>query len=888
MAPSPYKQLLKEVVETLGALFSHWQDIGWRNRTHFLNTWREFTPPQTGPADMLTQVRIASLDAEPAEALRQNLAARLSEFRTPALDISVRVSGTKPRPPMRRESRQGSEAGDAAAAEEDDAGPPPLVADDDDDDRDGDDVLGQSFLSRLSGRSPEEQLRLLLQLLGSERHHRTCTSKDTIENLPKILVTEERLKELEVKNHDTCAICQDTFSVGDSITTMPGCGHIFHHHESDNCGGIVTWLQRANTCPTCKHTLPTEPPRTCVSVHSSEGGEAGPRGLPALTSLMAEHRNHGWRCFNCGFTAPFTDRIHSSCPSCRVARNVEGRWNQDRWFFRRIAATVFRMRAGEDTSEEEARILTSSTMSDLEGSNWMVSLATRRLFDEARRLMESEAESQTIDATAIFQSIDRNSGALVVQVVRMINDYNFQEVQDLLQHPDANREIPSTLARNETLATLRRQVQELGVETDWTDRIATLLAQESSQASAGGAASAAEWAKFDEVLDNLESRGWRVRHAVQLLRVKVRDLLLLTEGTDSSSAVVVRFLLRLVEIREQRVQHPRRSGIEGETDQGQDVSSSDVRPSSRRSHNGRPSSRAGSWAASRRGVGNVPSQNFGRDSANSARSMNSTAIHGSSGTFNANELDHVSGSLPSMHPPRDAIAAGWLQAARQGTQQEMHRREQRKQCWEQQQERRRERREHGRQQQEVVTQTHGQQSEDDLMQNSNEFRQQLHFQQWHQHYRAHLPDPFTPILVGALPPASGLHQCMVAPGIHPMTMPPPMLPMPPVPPAPHGRNRVCSNCHSHHFSHDPICFRCRCSDASRSQPVGDSQATADDNEPSNTTPVSTSRKRTKLQCSSPGCSSVFWSSYKGRSPLCRYCRASSSAPHTAPAPPSSS
>jgi hypothetical protein len=52
---------------------------------------------------------------------------------------------------------------------------------------------------------------------------------------------------------DPCSVCQDAFVAGETFRRMP-CGHTFHAE----C--LAPWLKGHNTCPTCRHELPVEPP----------------------------------------------------------------------------------------------------------------------------------------------------------------------------------------------------------------------------------------------------------------------------------------------------------------------------------------------------------------------------------------------------------------------------------------------------------------------------------------------------------------------------------------------------------------------------------------------------------------------------------------------------
>lgn len=66
--------------------------------------------------------------------------------------------------------------------------------------------------------------------------------------------SEEAIEALEILTLDApeeCAICSTTLHVDESGTRLP-CYHTYHY----NC--IVHWLHQKNTCPQCRHQLPTD------------------------------------------------------------------------------------------------------------------------------------------------------------------------------------------------------------------------------------------------------------------------------------------------------------------------------------------------------------------------------------------------------------------------------------------------------------------------------------------------------------------------------------------------------------------------------------------------------------------------------------------------------
>eukprot|EP00300_Choanocystis_sp_HF-7_P021970 c21082_g1_i1.p1 GENE.c21082_g1_i1~~c21082_g1_i1.p1 ORF type:complete len:331 (+),score=47.17 c21082_g1_i1:3-995(+) len=73
-------------------------------------------------------------------------------------------------------------------------------------------------------------------------------SAQAVEQLETITITEAHQEQgLE------CAVCMDAFEIETQSLKMP-CAHLFH----SDCLG--TWLQQHNSCPVCRHELPTDDP----------------------------------------------------------------------------------------------------------------------------------------------------------------------------------------------------------------------------------------------------------------------------------------------------------------------------------------------------------------------------------------------------------------------------------------------------------------------------------------------------------------------------------------------------------------------------------------------------------------------------------------------------
>ncbi|TMW95837.1 hypothetical protein EJD97_008270 [Solanum chilense] len=69
-------------------------------------------------------------------------------------------------------------------------------------------------------------------------------AKSVIENLPLVTLKDE-------ENKIACAVCKDEILVVEKVTELP-CSHYYHWE----C--IVPWLNIRNTCPVCRHELPTD------------------------------------------------------------------------------------------------------------------------------------------------------------------------------------------------------------------------------------------------------------------------------------------------------------------------------------------------------------------------------------------------------------------------------------------------------------------------------------------------------------------------------------------------------------------------------------------------------------------------------------------------------
>lgn len=83
---------------------------------------------------------------------------------------------------------------------------------------------------------------VLAELFENAEARRHPTAKSVMQELPRVPVDKSK--------HTTCPVCFDDFEEG-FVLEMP-CHHYFH----EDC--LVPWLEEHNTCPVCRHTLPTE------------------------------------------------------------------------------------------------------------------------------------------------------------------------------------------------------------------------------------------------------------------------------------------------------------------------------------------------------------------------------------------------------------------------------------------------------------------------------------------------------------------------------------------------------------------------------------------------------------------------------------------------------
>ena len=86
------------------------------------------------------------------------------------------------------------------------------------------------------------------ELVPSVRSRRTVSSEEVCGLLPRRVISSATSKSLA---SEVCAICLDSYASGDVVACMPCAGL---HKGHWRC--LEQWLQRAQTCPSCRYRLP--------------------------------------------------------------------------------------------------------------------------------------------------------------------------------------------------------------------------------------------------------------------------------------------------------------------------------------------------------------------------------------------------------------------------------------------------------------------------------------------------------------------------------------------------------------------------------------------------------------------------------------------------------
>jgi len=106
--------------------------------------------------------------------------------------------------------------------------------------------------------------RVMEQSFNEQNESKLPTSKEFIESLHPKKVSPEM-----VESETCCSICQEPFTEGDDIIKLP-CEHYFHT-PTEECPGVIGWLELSNDCPLCRYKLPeSEPDEPNINADETE------------------------------------------------------------------------------------------------------------------------------------------------------------------------------------------------------------------------------------------------------------------------------------------------------------------------------------------------------------------------------------------------------------------------------------------------------------------------------------------------------------------------------------------------------------------------------------------------------------------------------------------
>ncbi|XP_028030181.1 E3 ubiquitin-protein ligase RNF181-like [Bombyx mandarina] len=90
----------------------------------------------------------------------------------------------------------------------------------------------------------------------------------------------KKLQDVIIENQKKgCPICLKNLEAGEKVKKMP-CNHIFH----PRC--ILTWLDKTNSCPFCRHEMPTDDENYEAYKKAKKRAEQSQNDLDALHNSM--------------------------------------------------------------------------------------------------------------------------------------------------------------------------------------------------------------------------------------------------------------------------------------------------------------------------------------------------------------------------------------------------------------------------------------------------------------------------------------------------------------------------------------------------------------------------------------------------------------------------
>ncbi|XP_062223999.1 probable E3 ubiquitin-protein ligase RHC1A isoform X2 [Phragmites australis] len=132
------------------------------------------------------------------------------------------------------------------------------------------------FLVRPSLEALFEQLSL-----QNNRQGPAPAPQPAIDSMPVVKINRRHLND-----DPQCPVCKDRFEVGSEAREMP-CKHLYH----TDC--IIPWLVQHNSCPVCRHSLPSQPSSNSTRVPSPYYNEAAGPGVTGADLEPAPRNNDG-------------------------------------------------------------------------------------------------------------------------------------------------------------------------------------------------------------------------------------------------------------------------------------------------------------------------------------------------------------------------------------------------------------------------------------------------------------------------------------------------------------------------------------------------------------------------------------------------------------------
>ncbi|KAJ1402605.1 Zinc finger, RING-type [Sesbania bispinosa] len=188
-----------------------------------------------------------------------------------------------------------------------------------------------------------------------------AASKAAIESMPVVKIIADH-----VRAESQCAVCMEPFKLHCDAREMP-CGHVYH----SDC--IVPWLSLRNSCPVCRHELPSATTATddCggavgLTIWRLPGGGfavgrfVGGRELPLVyTEMDAAFNGVG------GGNAPRRISWDSAVVRSRERRGIAFRGALRNLFsyFRRVSSSFSRSSSSDNSAMNARKIKMSSTKS---------------------------------------------------------------------------------------------------------------------------------------------------------------------------------------------------------------------------------------------------------------------------------------------------------------------------------------------------------------------------------------------------------------------------------------------------------------------------------------------------------------------------------------------